>query len=425
MRIPIKVHVVLSLAAFCALLFVVSNYAENERAFGLSKAMGRAVELAEDVEVQNRIKAREVAESLAAAEAQARKAAAEAAAAAAEKKPAEAEAPAAAAPAVPAAPAYTEAELYPQEDELVQNGRFQSRLDGWHRWKLTPEDAQNFLKLEPGKLTIKGQANRLMGLAQAVNVVSGQVYRIGGKIRACDYKESLNKEFLGARIALNVPGQKEQQVVWLYKEPGVVSKYICFTNTCTGTGTLLLHTGYTANAALCEALEVSLIPRTDFPAANIVSANSDFLKGMASWNFWQIKEKEGFKVIAPGKEGNDTFISIKTADNRLQGLAQAVNVVSGEVYRLSAVARSPEGDKGQTFSGRVGFYAPGQKEHQVVWPGWPAAWTKRDTVFTNFYTGPATLFFHTGYAKGDHVAQFSSVQLVKKGVVEESAKDKE
>ena len=296
---------------------------------------------------------------------------------------------------------------------MVKNGSFKEGLSSWRYWRIDEKKGKQFIKAENSTLSIQGQLNTLMGVAQSVKVLSGTVYRLSAKARSGEKSET--KSFLGARLALFADGQKEQQVVWLYKNKDWEEKELVFTNLYSGVATLFFHTGYTTNAALCVVKDISLVPENPFPRKNLCSFNGDFKDGTKGWTFWQIPAAEASNLITRVSGDSGDCVEVKgQTGNRLMGMSQAVSVVSGAVYKLSASVKSQD-EKGKTlFGARVAFYAPGQKEQQLLWTYNTKGWEAKTLIFTNSYSGAATLYFHTGYTTNSCTAMFKELSLVKR-----------
>ena len=299
--------------------------------------------------------------------------------------------------------------------DIVRNGSFKDGFKGWRYWGgLSEEQGKELVKIEEEGLSLHGQLNKMMGIAQTVKITSGAVYQISAKVRSADPKAE-KKTFMGARLALNAPGQKELQLIWLYKNWEWEEKSLVFTNRVTGMATLFFHTGYTTNAATCLVKDISLIPANDYPIANICSFNGDFESDLKGWKFWQIPASEGSNLIerASGEYGNCVVVKGQPG-GRLMGMSQAVSVVSGAVYRMSANVKSRDAKDKGFFGARVALYAPNQKERQIVWTYNTKGWEAKSLVFTNNYSGAATFYFHTGYTTNACEAMFKDLSLIKK-----------
>ena len=299
------------------------------------------------------------------------------------------------------------------DKNLVKNNSFKEGLNGWRFWRINEENGNKFIKAEDSSLLIRGQLNTLMGIAQNVKVSSGTVYRMSAKVRSKEIPKS--KSFMGARLALFAEGQKEQQVVWLYTNEDWEEKDIVFTNRISGLATLFIHTGYTTNAAECLVKEIALLPENPFPSKNVCSFNGDFKDGTKGWNFWHISGTEASNLIARVSGDHGSCVVVKgQSGNRLMGMSQAVSVVSGAVYKLSANVKSQDPKEKTFFGARVAFYAPGQKDQQLLWTYNTKDWEAQSLVFTNYYSGKATLYFHTGYTTNACTAMFKDLSLIKR-----------
>lgn len=316
-------------------------------------------------------------------------------------------------PEKPAAPTVPENDDFLASDNVVRNGDFKNEFKGWRYWAIDEETGNKSIKVENETLYLNGLANKLMGIAQSVKIVSGTVYRMSAKVR--DMRPPVeDKVFLGARLALNAPGQKEHQVVWLYSSSDWKEADFVFTNRVTGIATLFFHTGYTTNSSNCAVKDIALVPANDYPAQNVRSRNGGFKDGLKGWNYWQIQAQEGSNLIFLA-EGKEPYAVIKgKSGGKLMGLSQAVNVSSGAVYRLRATVKSKEYAEKTLFGARVALYAPGVKERQLVWTYATKDWEKKELVFTNVFTGAATLYFHTGYTTNSCEAFFKDISLTKK-----------
>ena len=299
------------------------------------------------------------------------------------------------------------------DKNLVKNNSFKEGLTGWRFWRINEENGNNFIKAGDSSLLIQGQYNTLMGIAQNVKISSGTVYRMSAKVRSKEIPKA--KSFMGARLALFAEGQKEQQVVWLYSNEDWEERNIVFTNRFSGVATLFVHTGYTTNAAECLVKEIKLLPENKFPKRNMCSYNGDFLDGTKGWNFWHISGMEASNLITRVSGDYGSCVTVKgQAGNRLMGMSQAVSVVSGAVYRLSANVKSQDQREKTFFGARVAFYAPDQKEQQLLWTYNTKDWEAQSLVFTNNYSGKATLYFHTGYTTNACTAMFKDLSLIKR-----------
>ena len=331
------------------------------------------------------------------------------------KEPKKEETPAQVKETKPAAPVVqTNNDDFLPSQSIVRNGSFKEGFKGWRYWSIDEEKGKQLITIDEKGLSIQGQLKKMMGIAQAVKITSGTVYQISAKVRSIEDAPE-RKSFMGARLALNAPGQKEMQLIWLYKNGEWEEKNLSFTNRFTGFATLFFHTGYTTNAATCLVKDISLIPENKYPASNTCSSNGDFKNDLKGWNFWQISASEGSNLISRISKDEDNYVQIKgQTGNRLIGMSQAVGMVSGKVYRITANVKSQDDREKTLFGARVALYAPNQKEQQLVWTYNTKGWETKNLVFTNHYSGAATLYFHTGYTTNACTAMFKDLSLVRK-----------
>lgn len=435
----IKTHALLAAlttAAIVGLIYYRSTGDENAR---MKKAMAKAEAAAQAKKEAEAERAKAAAEQKAKAEAEKQAQAAKAAKEVpAEEKPvmpeekaAKAETPkqpektAEAKPAkdaVPSVPAVATApkkeeqvgdERFPAKNSVCRNGDFKKGLGEWRYWRLKEDEGKKLISKGESGLVIDGQSNTLMGVAQTVRVVSGTVYRISAKVRSLDYDPD-KKEFMGARLAFNAPNQKEQQVVWMYKDPDWKEQSLIFTNRFSGQATFFFHTGYTKPAAKCEVTDIQFASAEPFIKSNECAVNGDFKSDYKGWNLWQIKAEEATGTISRVTKDGAPCILIKGREGgKLMGLAQAVNMTSGAVYRFSAAVKSQDGTPQAFFGARVALFAKDQKEQQLLWTYNTKDWETKDLIFTNNFKGAATLYFHTGYTTNACEAFFKNISLIK------------
>ncbi|MBR5900737.1 hypothetical protein IKZ40_00125 [bacterium] len=303
---------------------------------------------------------------------------------------------------------------FPIIKSIVRNSDFQKGLEDWRYWRTTEEKGKQFIIPKDGALVIDGQSNTLMGVAQTVKVVSGAVYQVSARVRSLDFNPG-KKEFMGARLAFNAPYQKEQQIVWLYKDPEWREQSLIFTNNFSGLATLFFHTGYTKPQAKCEIKDIRFIPQEKFPKSNECASNGSFKDDMKGWDFWNVKGAEASNAVTRVADQDETYVLIKgQSGGKLLGLCQAVNLTSGAVYRFSATARSKDQTPKAFFGARAAIFAAGQKEKQILWTYNTKGWSEKELIFTNSVSGTATLFFHTGYTTNACQALFKNISLIKK-----------
>lgn len=297
---------------------------------------------------------------------------------------------------------------------LVKNNDFKKGLESWRYWRTTEENGKKYIEPKAGSLVIDGQSNTLMGVAQTIKVVSNTVYRISAKVRSLDHNQNA-KEFMGARLAFNAPYQKEQQIVWLYKDSEWREQSLVFTNRFTGLATIFFHTGYTKPQAKCEVADILFIPQENFPKSNECATNGSFKEEFKGWDFWNVKGEEASNAVSRVTDNGETCVLIKgQPGGKLIGMCQAINLTSGAVYKLSVTAKSEDRTPKAFFGARAALFAAGQKEKQLLWTYNTKDWVEKELVFTNSVSGAATLFFHTGYTTNACQALFKNISLIKK-----------
>jgi hypothetical protein len=144
--------------------------------------------------------------------------------------------------------------------------------------------------------------------------------------------------------------------------------------------------------------------------------NGVFENSFFHWSPWQCKRNEFYHrlFIFDTKEKGikRKGLRIKNDTKGLIGVQQNVNIISGNVYRLSGVARSTtRSDSFTLFGGRIGLWVPHQKEKQVIWMKDNTEWTFRSVIFTNRVSGMATLFVHMGYGNIANTGEFTDIRL--------------
>ena len=310
--------------------------------------------------------------------------------------------------------AVPEDDLFPASKNIAINGDFKKGMENWRYWRLKEEEGNKLIALKEKSLIIDGQSNTLMGVAQTVKISSGTVYRISAKVRSLDFNPEI-REFMGARLALNAPGQVERQIVWLYKNKDWQEQSLAFTNQYSGQATFFFHTGYTKPSAKCEVTDIRLIPAESFPKINEVASNGNFKDELKGWDFWNVKGEEASNAVSRVTDKEEACVLIKgQPGGKLMGMCQAVNLTSGTVYKLSAAAKSEDQTPKAFFGARAALFANGQKEKQLLWTYNTKGWVERELIFTNCISGPATLFFHTGYTTNECRAFFKNISLIKK-----------
>ncbi len=137
--------------------------------------------------------------------------------------------------------------------------------------------------------------------------------------------------------------------------------------------------------------------------------NGRFLNGMENWRYWQYGGTYTNNI-----KFYTGILKIENPYKKLIGLQQNVPVISGEVYRLSGVARSMDTtDSSILFGGRVAFVNPPQKEKQLVWMTEYKQWSLQELIFTNRITGNAKVVVDMGYGSVGSTGEFANIRLDK------------
>lgn len=152
------------------------------------------------------------------------------------------------------------------------------------------------------------------------------------------------------------------------------------------------------------------------PAANLL-ANSSFTRGLAGWSPWGVERTNQLYVVRAAPDSGSPFaLRIENPRAELIGLKQHVPLVSGEVYRLRAAARSlATNDATRIFGGRVAVYLPPQPEQQLIWMSEYNRWWQKELVFTNQVTGTAVVYVHLGYGNVATTGEFTGIRLERVG----------
>lgn len=143
--------------------------------------------------------------------------------------------------------------------------------------------------------------------------------------------------------------------------------------------------------------------------------NGGFARGLMGWSAWGVageRTNQLYVVRAAPDSGSAFAVRIENPRRELIGLKQHVPLVSGEVYRLSAAARSVAGTRSDVlFGGRVAVFLPPQPEQQLIWMSEYNRWWQKELVFTNQVTGTAVVYVHLGYGNVATTGEFSSIRL--------------
>ncbi len=145
---------------------------------------------------------------------------------------------------------------------LVRNGDFAQGLKGWDYWqhagRATNEIRVTQIAAQPAQwaLQIQNPQKQLTGVGQLVTLVSGTVYRLSARVRST---ATINpKSIFGGRVALFLPPQPEQSLLWMSESTDWWAKALVFTNHVSGAATLFVHLGYGGVASTGEFANISL-----------------------------------------------------------------------------------------------------------------------------------------------------------------------
>ena len=142
--------------------------------------------------------------------------------------------------------------------------------------------------------------------------------------------------------------------------------------------------------------------------------NGKFDDGIKKWHLWQNAKNTPQNIKVVDIENNNHFSSavrIENPDKKLLGISQIATLISGSVYRLSGTVRSLGNDKSKIFGGRIAIYLPPQKEKEIVWMSEHDKFWKKELIFTNLVTGPATVYVHLGYGGVATTGEFAWIEL--------------
>ncbi|MCX7003226.1 MAG: hypothetical protein NTV22_08135 [bacterium] len=146
---------------------------------------------------------------------------------------------------------------------MVKNGDFAKGLQGWSYWK-DARVSSNLISVvrhddkyrTTHVLQIENPDKKMMGVQQPVALVSGTIYRLSAKVRSTATIDS--SVIFGGRVALYLPPQAEQAIVWVTENTNWWGRTLEFTNTVTGVGALYVHMGYGSVASTGEFAGVAL-----------------------------------------------------------------------------------------------------------------------------------------------------------------------
>ena len=155
--------------------------------------------------------------------------------------------------------------------------------------------------------------------------------------------------------------------------------------------------------------------RATTPQSINLLKNGSFVMGMANWRYWQyaLRNTNWVNMVTiNGKTGTYRALRIADPDGSLVGVQQAVNVVSGKIYRLSGSVQSMATNSSAVlFGGRIFFRMAPQPEQQLLWTTEFNQWWPKDLVITNKVTGTALVIVHMGYGRQQSTGEFTAVCL--------------
>lgn len=97
---------------------------------------------------------------------------------------------------------------------------------------------------------------KLVGLQRTVSLVSGSIYRLSGAVRSVATNDS--GTLFGGRIALWLPPQPEQEIVWMSEHNEWWRREKVFTNCVSGVGVVYFHMGYGNISSTGEFVDIRL-----------------------------------------------------------------------------------------------------------------------------------------------------------------------
>ena len=151
---------------------------------------------------------------------------------------------------------------YVSKNNLLKNCKFDKTIDGWHLWREAKKNPQN-IKITDIKdnnnfssaVRIENPNKKLLGVSQVVQLTSGKIYRLSGTVRSLGNDSS---KIFGGRIAIYLPPQKENAIVWMSEYDKWWEKDLIFTNKVTGPATVYVHMGYGGVASTGEFANIRL-----------------------------------------------------------------------------------------------------------------------------------------------------------------------
>jgi hypothetical protein len=148
---------------------------------------------------------------------------------------------------------------------LIANGAFEVGLQQWAAWGAANASTGAVRGIATWTcagnrhgVRIENPARRLLGLQQRVPLQSNVIYRLSGTVRSM--ATTCSDILFGGRVALFLPPQPEQQIVWMSECTAWWPRELIFTNLVTGTATVYFHLGYGNVATTGEFTNIGLEP---------------------------------------------------------------------------------------------------------------------------------------------------------------------
>ena len=142
---------------------------------------------------------------------------------------------------------------------VLKNTAFNDKLQNWYYWQKGKERQNDIMcenDTDGSRIRIANPNKELIGVQQQVMVVSGQVYRLSGKVRSPDGNNA--SAMFGGRIGFWLPPQEEKELVWMTEYNQWLYKEMYFTNRVTGRATVYAHMGYGNVAGTGEFTDIKL-----------------------------------------------------------------------------------------------------------------------------------------------------------------------
>jgi len=146
---------------------------------------------------------------------------------------------------------------------LLKNSSFKTGQENWQPWQHAKNQPENVKVISVGDnahfdtaLRIENPNAVLIGMQQLASMKSGAVYRLSGTARSTRTHD--DEIIFGGRIAIFLPPQKEQQLVWMGEYNKWWNKEHIFTNQVSGIAVIYVHMGYGGVASTGEFSNIKL-----------------------------------------------------------------------------------------------------------------------------------------------------------------------